>query len=136
MDNIKTWFTINQHRTTEEFKTYEELIKKGLFQAIEIFYPYDKTEEQLETYKQNVLNLMKYDIEVVLHLPHGFRSDLLNEEQYDIVLQRFKDAIDFGKIFNVKKLTLHLGSFNNPDLGRKYFINKSIETVKILEDYC
>ena len=86
--------------------------------------------------KQNVLNLMKYDIEVVLHLPHGFRSDLLNEEQYDIVLQRFKDAIDFGKIFNVKKLTLHLGSFNNPDLGRKYFINKSIETVKILADYC
>ena len=56
MRNIKTCFTINQHRTTEEFKTYEELIKQGLFQGIEIFYPYDKTEEQLETYKQNVFN--------------------------------------------------------------------------------
>ena len=136
MRNIKTCFTINQHRTTEEFKTYEELIKQGLFQGIEIFYPYDKTEEQIETYKQNVFNLMKYNVEVVLHLPHGFRSDLLNEEQYDIILQRFKDAIDFAKLFDVKKLTLHLGSFNNPSLGRKYFVNKSIETVKILADYC
>lgn len=134
--NIKKCFTINQHRTTEEFKTYEELIKNNIFQAIEIFYPYDKTLEQLETYKQNVLNLMKYDIEVVLHLPHGFKSDLCNENEYEIVLQRMKDAIDFSKQFNVKKLTLHLGGFNNKELGRKYFIDKSIETVKELCDYC
>ena len=46
MANIKQCFTINQHRTTEEFNSYEELIKQGLFQGIEIFYPYDKTEEQ------------------------------------------------------------------------------------------
>lgn len=136
MDNIKRCFTINQNRTTEEFKTYEELIKNNVFQAIEIFYPYDKTEEQLETYKQNVLNLMKYDIEVVLHLPHGFRSDLLNFEEYEVILQRFKDAIDFAKQFNVNKLTLHLGSFNDHSKGRQYFIDKSIETIKILSDYC
>lgn len=136
MRKIKTCFTINQHRTTEEFQTYEELIKQGLFQGIEIFYPYDKTEEQLETYKQNVYKLMKHNVEVVLHLPHGFRSDLLNEEQYDLVLQRFKDAIDFAKLFDVKKLTLHLGSFNNPSLGRKYFVDKSIEIVKVLASYC
>lgn len=136
MANIKQCFTINQHRTTEEFKSYEELIKQGLFQGIEIFYPYDKTEEQQEIYKQNVLNLMKYDIEVVLHLPHGFRSDLLDESEYDVILQRFKDAIDFADEFNVKKLTLHLGSYNNPSLGRKYFVNKCIETVKVLADYC
>jgi len=136
MANIKQCFTINQNRTTEEFKSYEELIKQGLFQGVEIFYPYDKTKEEQEIYKQNVLNLMKYDIEVVLHLPHGIRSDLLNEEEYDVILQRFKDAIDFANIFDVKKLTLHLGSYNNPVLGRKYFISKSIETVKILADYC
>lgn len=136
MHNVKTCFTINQHRTTEEFKSYEELIKNGLFQGIEIFYPYDKTIEEQEIYKQNVLNLMKYNVEVVLHLPHGFRSDLLNENEYEVIVQRFKDAIDFAKNFDVKKLTLHLGSFNNPQLGRKYFVSKSIETVKILADYC
>lgn len=136
MANIKQCFTINQHRTTEEFNSYEELIKQGLFQGIEIFYPYDKTEEQKEIYRQNVLNLMKYNIEVVLHLPHGFRSDLLNENEYEVILQRFKDAIDFAEEFKVNKLTLHLGSFNNPSLGRKYFVDKSIETVKVLADYC
>lgn len=136
MVNKKICFTINQNRTTEEFLSYEELIKQGLFQGIEIFYPYDKTYEQLETYKQNVKKLMKYNIEVVLHLPHGYRSDLLNENEYDVILQRFKDAIDFAENFGVKKLTLHLGSFNNKELGRKYFVDKSIETVKILADYC
>ena len=136
MDKVKTCFTINQHRTTEEFKTYEELIKNGLFQGIEIFYPYDKTLEEQEVYKQNVLNLMKYNIEVVLHLPHGHRSDLLNENDYKTILQRFKGAIDFANNFNVNKLTLHLGSFNNQSLGRKYFVSKSIETIKILADYC
>ena len=55
MRKVKSCFTINQHRTTEEFKTYEELIKNGLFQGVEIFYPYDKTPEEQETYKQNVL---------------------------------------------------------------------------------
>ena len=136
MRKVKSCFTINQHRTTEEFKTYEELIKNGLFQGVEIFYPYDKTPEEQEIYKQNVLNLMKYNIEIVLHLPHGFRSDLLKENDYEVTLQRFKDAIDFAKNFDVKKLTLHLGSFNNESLGRKYFVSKSVETVKVLANYC
>ena len=135
MDNIKRCFTINQNRTTEEFKTYEELIKNNVFQAIEIFYPYDKTEEQLETYKQNVLNLMKYDIEVVLHLPHGFRSDLLNFEEYEVILQRFKDAIDFAKQFNVNKLTLHLGN-SITAIEDDAFINSALYSITLENVRC
>ena len=122
MANIKQCFTINQHRTTEEFNSYEELIKQGLFQGIEIFYPYDKTEEQKEIYRQNVLNLMKYNIEVVLHLPHGFKSDLLNENEYEVILQRFKDAIDFAEEF--KDVVIH--SLRRSDCvsqsGKKFFV--------------
>ena len=47
---IKRCFTINQNRTTEEFQSYEKLIKEGLFQAVEIFYPYDKTLEEQKEY--------------------------------------------------------------------------------------
>ncbi len=136
MHNIKKCFTINQHRTTEEFRTYEKLIQDNVFQAIEIFYPYDKTEEEQDIYRQNVLNLMKYNIEIVLHLPFGFRSDLGDEEQYEIVVQRLKDAIDFSRQFNINKYTLHLGSFKIHSKGRKYYLDKSVETVKILSDYC
>lgn len=136
MDNIKRCFTINQNRTTEEINSYEKLLKGNIFQAIEIFYPYDKTEEEKDIYTKNILNLMKYDIEIVLHLPHGKNSDLLNEDEYDIILQRFKDAIDYAKKFNVNKLTLHLGSYSNHQVDRQYFIYKCIDTVKILSDYC
>lgn len=135
---IKKCFTINQHRTTEEFKSYEELIENKLFSAIEIFYPYDKTEEEMEMYKQNIFNLMKYDIEVVLHLPHGNKSNLCNPHTFNEVMERFKKAIDFSKQFNVKKLTLHLGGFdgNDQNVSREELVNKCIENVKVLADYC
>lgn len=135
LTNIKTCFTINQNRTTEEFKSYEKLIEDNLFQAVEIFYPYDKTIEEQKIYEENVNNLKKYNIEFVLHLPFGPRSDLLNEEEYEAILQRMKDGIDFGKKFGVKKYTLHLGSFKNDKDDRKYSVVKCVETMKILCDY-
>ena len=135
LTKIKTCFTINQNRKTDEFKTYEMLIKDDLFQAVEIFYPYDKTIEEQITYENNAKKFEKYNIEFVLHLPFGPKSDLLNEEQYNIILQRMKDGIDFGKKFNVKKYTLHLGSFKKDKVDRKYSVNKCIETMKILCDY-
>ena len=61
---LKTCFTINQNRTTEEFLSYEKLIQDNLFQAVEIFYPYNKTLEEQKTYEQNAMNLMKYNIAI------------------------------------------------------------------------
>lgn len=137
MHNVRKCFTINQNRTTEEFKSYEQLFENNIYQAIEIFYPYDKTLEQLKTYEENVKNLVsKFDIEVVMHLPFGIKSDLCNEDEYDKMLERFKNAIDFAEKFNTKKFTYHVGGFKHQEKGRKYFINKAIENVKILSDYC
>ena len=110
MDNIKRCFTINQNRTTEEFKTYEELIKNNVFQAIEIFYPYRVDKEKAELYTKNIHDLIKErNVEVVLHLPHGgLDNDLCTGDEENI--QRFFDAIDYGRQFNATKYTLHLGS--------------------------
>lgn len=130
---IKKCFTINQNRTTEEFIEYNELLNKKVFSAIEIFFPYDKTEEEKETYINNVYMLQKNDIEVVLHLPHGYKNDLCTEVENDVILERFKKAIDFGKLFNVNKMTLHLGSAHHKD--RNKLIDKCIENVKLLADY-
>lgn len=134
---IRKCFTVNQHRTTAEFIEYDKLIKEGLFQAIEIFFPYDKTKEEFDVYTQNVYNLMKNNIEVVLHLPFGFRNDLCDEEEYDVIIQRMKDAIDYSKQFNVEKLTLHLGACKKDGVykDREKLVAKSIETVKLLCDY-
>lgn len=132
---IRKCFTINQNRTTEEFQSYHTLFEKGLFQAIEIFYPYDKTIEEMKTYEQNVHDLMKYPIEVVLHLPHGPNSDLCDDQEETI--ERFKKAIDFSKQFSVKKLTLHLGyvTKNGVTKDREKLFLKSVQTVKTLAKY-
>ncbi len=134
---IKKCFTINPNRNTEEFKSYDVLFQKNLFQAIEIFYPYNKTDEEISIYQKNVLNLMKYNIEVVLHLPHGPLNDLCSIKEYEMVLDRFKRAIDYSKLFKVKKLTLHLGyqKVNGEVRDRNALIEKSIATLGVLCDY-
>ena len=99
-------FTINNLRTTEEINSYKELIDKGLFQGIEIFYPYRVDKEKAELYTKNIHDLINgRDIEVVLHLPHGgVDNDLCTGNEENI--QRFYDAIDYGRQFNATKYTL------------------------------
>ena len=103
-------FTINNMRSTEEINSYKELLDKGLFQGIEIFYPYRLDKEKADLYTENINGLIKgRNVEVVLHLPHGgVDNDLCTGDERNI--QRFYDAIDYGRKFNVTKYTLHLGS--------------------------
>ena len=103
-------FTINNMRSTEEINSYKELLDEGLFQGIEIFYPYRLDREKANLYTQNIKSLIEgRSVEVVLHLPHGgVDNDLCTGDEKNI--QRFYDAIDYGRQFNVTKYTLHLGS--------------------------
>ena len=127
---IKKGFTINQFRTTEEIESYHKLFEEKIFNAIEIFYPYDRDEDAFKLYTQNLKNLTKYNQEVVLHLPHGRKNSLLTNVDKDVIIQRFKDAIDYGKTFGVKKFTLHLGYVEEE---RHIEIQKIIS---ILKDLC
>lgn len=131
--NIKKCFTINPMRKTEDFNSYEELIKKGLFNGIEIFYPYQLNKEEFKTYTDNVERIHKNysSLEIVMHLPYGKGNDLCGED-YKEVLQREKDGIKYTSLFGTKKLTLHLGEVKDKENREKYIVH----IVKVLKELC
>ena len=51
---MKKCFTINPFRTTEDFRDYEKLLDDNIYQAIEIFFPYNLSEENQKIYFENV----------------------------------------------------------------------------------
>ena len=132
---MKKCFTINCMRTKEDFVGYDKIISDGLFQGVELFYPYNVSEEQKDLYTSEVNKLLeKHQLEVVLHLPHGGKNNLVNED-YKVnteVVQRMKDAALYASQFKAKKLTLHLGcAFKECDR------NKLLEVVvDVLKDLC
>lgn len=123
-------FTITCLRDPEVIKANRGLLERNLFQGIEIFYPYQLDDNGKDNYTNAIKELIKgLDIEVVLHLPHGgYDNDLCRNEE--VVIKRFFDAIDYGKMFNVKKYTLHLGSTANKT--KEEYLNISINNVKRL----
>lgn len=140
---MKKCFTVNCMRTNEDFDGYEMLIRENIYQAVELFYPYNVSDVQRNLYTNRVNKLIKMandeniNLEVVLHLPHGPKNDLLGN-QLDVlsndVMNRMKKAIDYANLFNVKKLTLHLGSYKGYNT-REEAINEVITLVQDLCDY-
>lgn len=123
-------FTINNMRSTEEINSYKELLDNGLFQGIEIFYPYRFDKDRYDLYTNNIHDLIKgRNVEVVLHLPHGgVDNDLCDGNESAI--QRFYDAIDYGRQFNVTKYTLHLGSTKYEN-----YLDNAVKVMKKLCSY-
>lgn len=128
---MKKCFTINPFRTTEEINTYHQLLENRIYQAVEIFYPYQLDETGFNTYTTNIKSLLCYNPELVMHLPYGKDSDLCNLNEYESVVKRLKEAIVYGKMFNISKFTLHLGYVNNND--RELMIT---HIIKVLKDIC
>lgn len=109
---IRKCFTVNPHRTIEEINSYEVLLKEGIYQGVEIFFPYQKTKEQQEIYLNGIKSYLKYNPEMVCHLPYGKASNLASYENLEEIMQRFYDAIDFASLVGCKKLTLHPGEWD------------------------
>ena len=132
---MKKAFTINCMRTKEDFVGFNKILNQGIYQGIEIFYPYNVTQEQASFYTKEIHNIIKLNpsIEVVLHLPHGIKNSLTDEYLQDSILL-MKDAIDYAKDFGVKKLTLHLGSVK-PNKKRSVYIKEISQVLKELCDY-
>lgn len=132
---MKKCFTINCMRTKEDFIGYDKIISDGLFQGVELFYPYNVSAEQRELYTDEVRKLIsKHNLEVVLHLPHGGANNLINNDysiNYEIV-QRMKDASDYAHQFDAKRLTLHLGCAFK-ECERQKLLEK---IVLVLQDLC
>lgn len=133
---IRKCFTINQHRTKEKIKSYEDnLVKTGLFKGCEIFYPYDVSVEQYNDYVNQVKEFLKYqDFEIVCHLPYGRINNVASFENIDEIMERLYKAIDFSAMFNVHKLTFHPGELDGT-LSKEDAIKQSLKNVRKLIDY-
>lgn len=129
---MRMCFTINQNRKQIEIESYYGLIEDNLFQAIEIFYPINTISGQYEEYTKAMQDLFKRfpHLERVLHLPHGNRYSLCNDDCKENV-QIMLDAIEYAHLFKVNKLTLHLGYFN-PSLPREVYIKKVVPELKTI----
>lgn len=133
---MKKCFTINQMRTREEFLSYHKLFDENLYQAVEIFYPYNQSTAQLEQYMHSVAELQtKYPhLEMVLHLPHGLYNGLcleehLNSGSFEVMVA----AARFAATFKIKKLTLHLGLIDT-NIDRNVYVEKIIPLLQKLCD--
>ena len=133
---MKKCFTITVLRSTEDIKKAEELlVKTGIYQGCEIFYPYDVSEEIKETYAKNIERFMKYpDFEIVCHLPYGVNTNPATYNNLERTMQRYYDAIDFCVKYNVKGLTLHPGHEDGV-LTHEESVSLSIENTKKICDY-
>ena len=137
---MKKCFTINCMRKKEDFIGYDKIISEGLFQGVELFYPYNVDESQAKLYEEEVRKLLNkhQDIEVVLHLPHGGVNNLVNKDgsKNNDIYERMIGAINFANKFNVHKLTLHLGSsFKDDGVSRAMLVDGVILVLKELCDY-
>ncbi|MFA6842984.1 MAG: sugar phosphate isomerase/epimerase family protein [Bacilli bacterium] len=123
----KLCFTLSAYRSEKDIKSFYTLFDNNLFQAVEIFYPYNISMEKITEYTESLNELFKrYDIEHVMHLPFGRDSNFSQDNPE--VWERYLKAIDYGKMFNVNKFTLHLGSSNESNL-----INVSKKLKKLCE---
>lgn len=134
---MKKCFTINPMRKKEEFNSYKILFEKNLYQAIEIFYPYNQSHQQIKDYTECVYEIMHLypNVEIVLHLPHGIYNGLCLDEHLDSgSLEIMFGGAKFASQFGVKKLTLHLGHIDiTKDRGE--YINKIVPLLKEFCDY-
>ncbi len=133
---MRKCFTINCMRNNNDFDGYEKLLKENLYQGIELFFPYNVTDDQRKLYDTRVEKIIKeIKPEVVLHLPHGHNNDLITEtgDLNSLVINRMQNAIVYANRMGAKKLTLHLG-FHPSNLTREKAIECVIEAVKVLCD--
>jgi len=132
---MKKCFTINHLRTPAEIKLYlEKLIKTNLYQACEIFYPYQLSMEGQKAYFDALEDFLVIpNFEFILHLPFGPNNNLATTINLNQTKKRLKEAIEFGERLKVKKLTLHSGEIMN-DLLKEDAIKLSILNVQELAD--
>lgn len=132
---MKKCFTINCMRKEEDFIGYNYLLENNFYQGIEIFYPYNVSEEQKLFYTNEIRKIHKKfpNVEIVMHLPHGHKNSLTDEFCLES-MQLMKNAILYTKEFDTKKLTLHLGSVKK-EKDRSLYIDEIAIVLKELCDF-
>lgn len=133
----KISFTCTCLRSKEDILSYKALFKEG-FGGVEIFYPYNVSDEQREIYTSSVEELLRDEkLTRIMHLPHGAGCDLGDYEHMDFVMKTLEDAILYGKKFGCDRFTLHLGKRREDakELYGKDAVEVVIDKLKELCDY-
>jgi sugar phosphate isomerase/epimerase len=135
MNKVRKCFTINIYRTPAEVDAYAELIRKKIYDACEVFNPYNLKPERQAEYKTSMLKLRgNPDIEFVLHMPFGKDNNLASHNNIDDIMKRMYESIAWAKQLDCHKLTLHAGEFDGT-LAREEAISESIGNVQKIADY-
>ncbi len=133
---MKKCFTITVLRSKEDIKKAEELlVKTGIYQGCELFYPYDVSEEIVKQYEESIACFKNYsDFTVVLHLPYGSLNNPATYNNLERTMKRLFDAIDFAHKYGATGVTLHPGELDG-SLSKEEAFNLSVENAKKLCDY-
>lgn len=132
---MKKCFTINQMRKREEFIEYMKLLENNVYQGIELFYPYNQSQEQIKQYTNSVLEIQKLypNTELVLHLPHSIYNGLCLDEHLNAgSIEIMMAGMRYAATFKIKKLTLHLGHIDKTVARDAYYSKLK----PILEELC
>ena len=121
---MKKCFTINQMRKRENFVDYMTLLDEGLYEAIELFYPYNQSFDQLKQYTNSVNEIIN---KLNLKRTKEDKDQLINAAKLQAYLTTSddykKEKMCFGN--NILKYNLFHGLINGTD---DYIINACIFT--------
>ncbi len=133
---MKKCFTITVARSKEDIKKAEELlVKTGIYQGCELFYPYEVSEEVAKNYEDSISCFSKYpDFNVVLHLPYGSENNPATYNNLDRTMKRLFDAVDFAAKHRAIGVTLHPGELDG-SLPKEEAFNLSVINAKKVCDY-
>jgi sugar phosphate isomerase/epimerase len=118
---MKKGFHIPLHFQEEQIKELgAKLLETGLYQAIEIKYPYEIIGFDPSPYLRGIESIIQqYALCVSLHIPTNYDLGVWNVGIRREILKQVKEAIDFAHRFGARILPIHPGTIGTMDIPGK-----------------
>jgi sugar phosphate isomerase/epimerase len=118
---MKQGFHIPLHFQEKQIKEFgAKLLETGLYQAVEIKYPYEIIGFDPSSYLRGIESIIqRYTPVVSLHIPTNYDLGVWNTGIRREILKQVKDAIDFAHTFGAEILPIHPGTIGTMDIPRK-----------------
>jgi sugar phosphate isomerase/epimerase len=119
---MKKGFHIPLHFQEAQIKEFgAKLLEPGLYQAVEIKYPYEIIGFDPFSYLRGIESIIQQYAPVVsLHIPTNYDLGVWNSGIRKEILKQVKDAIDFAHTFGANILPIHPGSIGTMDIPVKH----------------
>lgn len=101
----------------EIVKIGEELLGSGLYQAIEIKYPYGMGKFEASSYLRGINEVInQFSPEVTMHIPTNLDLGHGNPAVHAAIMDEIKKSIDFAEEYQVSVLPIHPGTIGTMDI--------------------